>query len=83
MNCRKSLGESVINGNDEILRLIAGDIIREVLADNVPLDHLWPEKTVSDIYASFVSTGSLRTQWIEEFTAFANELERRSILAHK
>ncbi|KAL9610341.1 MAG: hypothetical protein Q9167_004939 [Letrouitia subvulpina] len=82
-NLWQPLGEVIIHCSDETLKLIAGMIIREMLDDGVPASEFWHAGIDPAAYRGFPSDKSSTTQWVEDFTAFVDDLDSQKILTQK
>ncbi|KAL8840462.1 MAG: hypothetical protein Q9170_001338 [Blastenia crenularia] len=80
---RQSLGESVIHGNDESLRLIAGTIIREMVEYGASIREFWSPDRFPDPPAIFGVDLEHPSQWAAEFVGFVDELETQGFLTQR
>ncbi|KAL9037425.1 MAG: hypothetical protein Q9214_005712, partial [Letrouitia sp. 1 TL-2023] len=80
---KQPLGEVIVHGNDETLKLVAGTIIREMLVDGVPASEFWHADIDPAAYRGFPSEKSSATQWVEDFMAFVDDLGSQKILTQK
>ncbi|KAL9005988.1 MAG: hypothetical protein Q9188_001278 [Gyalolechia gomerana] len=78
---RYELGASVINDNDESLRLIAGTIIREMIENGLSANEFWKPEKYPDPPSIFEAVLENASQWTTDFVAFVDELERQGIVS--
>lgn len=64
----------VIGEENELLRLIAGSIIRELVANGSPEDIFWPMDTKVAAYAGFPKSQYHDSQWVEKFQLYLDDM---------
>ena len=64
----------MIDENNEILRLVAGSIIREMVASGMAEDKFWPVDIEAVAYAGFPKSQHHTSQWIESFESYIGNL---------
>ena len=62
------------------MRLIAGSIIRELLASGFAIENFWPEPVVLEIFADFPKSQYHTAAWVTEFEGFVGGLESQHLL---
>ena len=67
----------MIDERNEVLRLIAGSIIREMVATDMAEDMFWPVDIDAAAYAGFPKSQHHTLQWVESFEFHLVELFSR------
>ena len=67
------LGRCAVADHSEILKIIAGTIIRELLSRNTPMERFWPNGGESQRLARFPKSQSHTSQWIFDFASFLDQ----------
>ena len=67
----------------QVLKLLAGSLIREMLGSGVSPDDFWPTDTDLDTYSKFPKSQHLNSQWVTSFEEFVDELVLRKILTQE
>ncbi|KAL8700767.1 MAG: hypothetical protein Q9224_000816 [Gallowayella concinna] len=80
--CRQDLGEAIIHGNDEILKLIAGTIIREMMDDGSSATEFFPSG-FPNTSISFPDMAEHASQWTADFIGFVDGLETQGLLSQQ
>ncbi|KAL8767764.1 MAG: hypothetical protein Q9209_005850 [Squamulea sp. 1 TL-2023] len=75
----QGLGEAIVHGNDENLKLIAGTIIREMMDNGSPASDFFP----ADFGATFPEMGEQASQWTTDFIEFVDELQIQGLLTQQ
>ncbi|KAL8776391.1 MAG: hypothetical protein Q9213_008290 [Squamulea squamosa] len=75
----QGLGEAIVHGNDEILKLIAGTIIREIIDNGSSTSDFFP----ADFGATFPEMGEQTSQWTTDFIEFVDNLEIQGLLTQQ
>ncbi|KAL9117743.1 MAG: hypothetical protein Q9187_005717 [Circinaria calcarea] len=71
---RRALGNMVIGEENELLRLIAGSIIRELMTNGSPEDIFWPMGTEVIAYTGFPKSQYHDSQWVEKFQLYLDDM---------
>lgn len=79
-NIRRALGGILVHGKSQVLRLVAGSMIRELLASGLAVENFWPEPAETDMFAGFPKSQHHTAAWVTEFEAFINDLNSQHIL---
>ncbi|KAL9597398.1 MAG: hypothetical protein Q9219_005151 [cf. Caloplaca sp. 3 TL-2023] len=77
---RQALGKSIIHTNSEILRLIAGTIIRGMVECSLTARDFWSSDTFPRIPAAFEDILERTSQWTSDFVGVIDELETQGSL---
>ncbi|KAI4194542.1 MAG: hypothetical protein LQ350_007719, partial [Teloschistes chrysophthalmus] len=75
----QALVQSVLSGNDEILRLIGGTIIHEVKRNTEQTRDFWPSAYAA-AFSKFPVENVIQSQWATEFTTFIDHLDSQKLL---
>ena len=68
---RRSLGNIILSQEGEMLKLLAGSIIREMLHHKVPEDKFWPILETPDVIVnSFPRAADHTSQWVWNFHSY-------------
>ena len=68
---RCSLGSIILSHESEMLKLLAGSIIREMLHHKVPEEKFWPtQETPAVVVNSFPRAAAHTSQWIWSFHSY-------------
>lgn len=78
-----SLSEVIEHGSCQVLKLIAGSMIREMLSFGVSPDDFWKSKTHLDLYLKFPKSQHHNSQWVTSFEEFVDELVLGKILTQE
>lgn len=65
----------VIDEENELLRLIAGSIIRELVSSDSPEDIFWPMDADTAAYADFPKSHYHDSQWVEKFQLYLDDMQ--------
>ena len=71
----RGLGKVVLQEPDCVLRFIAADIIREMVALEFDRNIFWPFRSSDKLIAAFPSGALVDRAWIESFHSFISEVE--------
>lgn len=74
------MSDVIRHGRCQILKLVAGSIIRIMLNEGVLPRDLWPAVTDQELYANFPKGTYHDLQWITEFEGFVDELLLENVL---
>lgn len=74
-----SLGEAIVHGDNELLRLIAGSVVREMIHDSLSGSEFWPTDMPSSAFRGFPANGELTSQWAVDFTKYVDDLDSQAI----
>ncbi|KAF6232349.1 hypothetical protein HO173_009454 [Letharia columbiana] len=74
------LGEVIEHESCQVLKLLAGSMIREMLSSGVSPDAFWPSGTV---YSNFPKSQHHNSQWVTSFEEFVDELLLKKILTQE
>lgn len=80
---RQALGEAIIHGNDEILRLIGGTIVREMIDNGASPSDFLPADIHSDSSLIFPDKPTHNSQWTTEFIDYVDGLETQGLLTQE
>ncbi|KAL8926640.1 MAG: hypothetical protein Q9172_001676 [Xanthocarpia lactea] len=75
----QGLGETIVHGNDEILKLIAGTIIRELIDNGSSSSAFFP----ADLGGNFPEMAEQASQWTTDFIEFVDGLETQGLLTQE
>ncbi|KAL9012717.1 MAG: hypothetical protein Q9173_002528 [Seirophora scorigena] len=78
---RRALGQAVIEGNDDILRLIASTIIRELVDNGRAASEFLPLGDYPDPACFFQDKKEYTAQWTTEFVEYVDELKDNGVVA--
>ena len=67
------LGRCAVADHSEILKIIAGTIIRELLSRDTPMERFWPHGSESLIFARFPKSQFHTSQWIFDYASFLDQ----------
>ena len=74
MYFRRSLGNIILSQESEMLKLLAGSIIREMLHHKVPEHKFWPiQETPAVIVNSFPRAADHTSQWVWSFHSYLHK----------
>ena len=62
------------HGECEVLKLIAGSIIREMVGHGVPEENFWPIDTDTQVFANFPKSQRHTSQWVGDFQLYLDEI---------
>ena len=82
-NRRQNLGPVIERESCQVLKLLAGFMIREMLGFGVSPDDFWPTETDLDTFSKFPKSQHTNSQWITSFEEFVDELVLRKILTQE
>ncbi|MCJ1246992.1 hypothetical protein MMC30_004203 [Trapelia coarctata] len=81
---RHELGSMVIEEQDELLRYIAGSVIRHLVCEGVPTILFWATDIESMINGAFFESEAHNSQWLELFEDHLDEIDTQTgAHAHK
>ncbi|KAL8904247.1 MAG: hypothetical protein Q9171_007120 [Xanthocarpia ochracea] len=75
----QGLGETIVHGNDEILKLIAGTIIRELIDNGSSSSDFFP----ADLGGGFPEMAEQASQWTTDFIEYVDGLETQGLLTQE
>ncbi|KAL8636111.1 MAG: hypothetical protein Q9228_006456 [Teloschistes exilis] len=78
----QALVQSVLSGNDEVLRLVGGTIIHEMRNNAEQTRHFWPSKYAA-AFSNFPGKSGRQSQWATDYTAFIDQLESQKLLTQE
>lgn len=79
----QNLGAVIERESCQVLKLLAGFMIREMLGFGVLPDEFWPTETDLDTFSKFPKNQHTNSQWITSFEEFVDELVLRKILTQE
>jgi len=79
-NIRRALGGLLAHGKSQVLRLIAGSMIREMLASGLAVKDFWPEPAEMDMFAGFPKSQHHTAAWVTNFEIFIDDLNSQHVL---
>jgi hypothetical protein len=71
---RRKLGAMVIEEDNEILRIICGQILKNLLTSDIVPKDLWPVNTDPEYYNEFPVSSQNGKHWGNEFQAYIDRL---------
>ncbi|KAL9058381.1 MAG: hypothetical protein Q9206_001966 [Seirophora lacunosa] len=80
---RRALGQAIIEGNDDILRLIASTIIRELVDNGRAASEFLPLGDYPDPAGFFQDKKKYTSQWTTEFVEYVDELKMNGAVAEE
>ncbi|KAL8961610.1 MAG: hypothetical protein Q9193_001859 [Seirophora villosa] len=80
---RRALGQAIIEGNDDILRLIASTIIRELVDNGRAANEFLPLGDYPDPAGFFHDKKKYTSQWATEFVEYVDELKDNGAVAEE
>lgn len=69
------------HGKCEILRLLTGSIVRQMLSDGIPVESFWKAGEIRDLVTKFPVAAQQDTQWIDGFEHYVQDMATESILS--
>jgi len=77
------LPDVITHGRCQVLRLLAGSMIRELLFRGIPADDFWTNKSEASPYSHFPRGAYHDSQWVTTFETFVEELDLENILTQE
>lgn len=71
----------IMHGKCQILKILAGSIIREMVAFGAAAKDFWPVEDNSEQYAGFPKSQHHTAQWVTDFEIFVDELDSQNLLS--
>ncbi|KAI4265870.1 MAG: hypothetical protein L6R38_009121 [Xanthoria sp. 2 TBL-2021] len=79
----RGLGEAIIHGSDEILKLIAGSIIREMVDNGSSASDFFQPDLGTIASVKFPEIGEQASQWTTDFILFVDHLDTQGFLTQE
>ncbi|KAL2046208.1 hypothetical protein N7G274_001655 [Stereocaulon virgatum] len=79
----RALSEVIKHGRCQVLKLLAGSIIRIMLHHGLSPEELWPNKADQELYTHFPRSCHHDTSWILAFEEFVDELVLGGVLTQE
>ena len=80
----QALGAMIIHGRCQVLKLVAGSIIRELLDYGIKLQTFWDMAGERDsMYDRFPKSQTQTSQWISQFETFVDDLALSKALSQE
>lgn len=73
----------MIHGKCQVLKILAGSMIREMLCHGVPPESFWRTGIERNLYAKFPKSEHHDSQWILAFEIFLQDLESAHTLTQE
>src|SRR4051812_37226248 len=70
---RRSIGPLIVNEEDEILRMICGQLVKVLLTCDIEIDELWPDDAAEKDYKDFPVTSQSQEGWKAEFQTWVDD----------
>ena len=67
---RRALGQTVTGDNSQILRIVAGTMIRGMTSSGIPGGSFWPIGADERIFADFPKSQHHTSQWVVDFEEY-------------
>ncbi|RFU26177.1 hypothetical protein B7463_g10170, partial [Scytalidium lignicola] len=71
---RRQLGMLILHEDNEVIRIICGEIVRSMINSGTPLETLWPSAIDKSIYAEFPSAPVPMVKWFRVFQNYVDNL---------
>jgi hypothetical protein len=71
---RRKIGTMVVEERNEILRVILGQILKDLMDAGIAPENLWPVGTDPVIYSNFPSTTQTGNSWNRAFQSYVDGL---------
>ena len=66
-----------------MLRLIAGTVIREMLASGLTAEDFWPDQKELNMFAGFPKSQHQTAAWVTAFEVFISDLNSQRMLTQE
>ena len=80
---RQYLSDIIEHESCQILKLLAGLMIRAMLSFGMPPDDFWPSETSKTLYSKFPKSQHRNSQWVTSFEEFVDGLVLAKILTQE
>ncbi|KAL9025286.1 MAG: hypothetical protein Q9180_007698, partial [Flavoplaca navasiana] len=77
------LGEVILHGNDDVLKVVAGSIIREMLDSGASANEFFPPELGTVASIEFPEMGQQASQWTADFINFVDNLDTQGLLTQE
>ena len=78
--CRPLLNSTIENGPCQVIKLLAGSMIRILLEHEVNANLIWPDKWLWSTFDRFPRGQEQDTQWINDYEDWIEEIYQRGVL---
>lgn len=75
----RALGQTVIGDKSQILRVVAGTIIRGLISSGIPEGGFWPVGADARIFADFPKSQHHTSQWVVNFEEYLDNIFSQGI----
>ncbi|KAL8889098.1 MAG: hypothetical protein Q9192_006072, partial [Flavoplaca navasiana] len=79
----RRLGEVILHGNDDVLKVVAGSIIREMLDSGASANEFFPPELGTVASIEFPEMGQQASQWTADFINFVDNLDTQGLLTQE
>ncbi|KAL8995868.1 MAG: hypothetical protein Q9169_004476 [Polycauliona sp. 2 TL-2023] len=79
----RNLGDAILHGNNEILKVIAGSIIRELIDGGSSADDFFRSDPATITSVGFPEMGERASQWTTDFIEFVDQLDSQGLLTQE
>lgn len=75
----RALGQTVTEDKSQILRLVAGTIIRCLISSGIPEGNFWPVGADERMFADFPKSQHITSQWVVNFEEYLDNIFSQGI----
>ncbi|KAL9629963.1 MAG: hypothetical protein Q9204_004978, partial [Flavoplaca sp. TL-2023a] len=79
----RRLGEVILHGNSDVLKVVAGSIIREMLDSGASANEFFPPELGMVASIEFSEMGEQASQWTADFINFVDNLDTQGLLTQE
>ncbi|KAL8884048.1 MAG: hypothetical protein Q9215_007820 [Flavoplaca cf. flavocitrina] len=79
----RRLGEVILHGNDDVLKVVAGSIIGEMLDSGASANEFFPPELGMVASIEFPEMGEQASQWTADFINFVDNLDTQGLLTQE
>ena len=72
------LGNIIIEGQNELLRYVAGSVIRQLICEGVSASLFWSTNIGNTIHGVFFESQAQSSQWLELFESHLDEIDTQN-----
>lgn len=73
----------ILHGNDDVLKVVAGSIIREMLDSGASANEFFPPELGMVASIGFPEMGEQASQWTADFINFVDNLDTQGLLTQE